>query len=73
MTVNQKKLFMEQLEQISDKLDKFLDGSYSIQKTEHPGRFLHRWMIYNDRRLNLLIEIVKTLIKEGKKKMSGTS
>ena len=57
-----------ELEEVSDGLDKFLDGSYSVGKTEHPSRFLHQWMVSNDRRLNLLIEIVKMLIeREGKK------
>lgn len=53
-----------ELEEVSDGLDKFLDSSHSIQ-TEHPNRFLHRWTTCNDRRLNLLIEIVKILIEGG--------
>ena len=68
MKVNNKLSFkLMELEEVSDGLDEFLDSSYSILKREHPSSFLHRWMIYNDRRLNLLIEIVKILIEGGNK------
>ena len=62
MTTNDRKKLKELIENMNNlnrDLDIFLDGA-NIRKVDP---FLHDWVAYNDRRLNLLIEIVKILMK----------
>lgn len=62
MTMNDRKKLKELTEDMNNlnrDLDMFLDGA----DTSKADPFLHDWVAYNDRRLNLLIEMVKILMK----------
>lgn len=64
MTINDRKKLkklIEDIDNLNRDLDIFLDGA----DTSKADPFLHDWVAYNDRRLNLLIEIVKILIEGG--------
>ena len=51
---------MEEIEYLDRDLDLFLKGL----DTRKVDPVLHDWVSYNDRRLNLLIRVVKILIEE---------
>ena len=55
------KKLIEDIDNLNRDLDIFLDGA----DTSKADPFLHDWVAYNDRRLNLLIEMVKILIEGG--------